>query len=99
MNNTIVTQAQPYVQTKQQAWTETVQALGSLDALDGYPFCPEAYVTRHCDKVAYAQGYEAIAGPTPSSDLIMGRTEWRELYADDEDYIENDYEWLIQGGS
>lgn len=99
MNATIVTSLAP---TPQESWRETVQALGSLDALDGHPFCPEMYVTRHCDKVAYAEGYEAIAGRTPSSDIVMGRTLSDEAMLEETlDYADDILfrEWIRQGGA
>lgn len=69
----------------------TPDMLGEMDAVDGYPFCPEMYYADRAKQALYAAGWASVKGPSYlTDDFLVGST----LPS-----IEDDYEFIRQGGA
>ncbi len=63
--------------------------LGEMDALQGYPFCPEMYFIKHADKCLYAAGFANVVGPSYLTNaFLLGETV---------ECIEDDDSWNSRG--
>jgi hypothetical protein len=88
MNTTIVTQ--PEVQSMLSI-AEQAQAIGEMDAAEGYPFCPEFYFINYVDKCNYAQGFASVRGHSYLTDPFLVGSAVAS--------IEDDYEFIRHGGA
>jgi hypothetical protein len=88
MNTTIVTQ--PEVQSMLSI-AEQAQAIGEMDAAEGYPFCPEFYFIDYVDKCNYAQGFASVRGHSYLTDPFLVGSAVAS--------IEDDYEFIRHGGA
>ena len=56
--------------------------LGALDAERGEVACPEMYFLKRGDACEYCEGFEAVAGPTLTTEQFLGKASARVTYGD-----------------